>query len=393
MSWTDKIPGGLADEKVPKQFDSKQLEEGIKVELEHTDDRDVAKEIAMDHLIEDKDYYKKLKTIETRAKKKSKKKKRVDLDIKPYPNPIHTNYDYTAEGPNETSTVGSPYHGTPGSGEKSMGDWIKKRRKELNKRRRKLEAFTANIRINEFLKLAQESTMYLPAGTKLYHGTIQPQAEQIAEQGMLRGDMWSNRQQGGKTSGGTMDEEGLIWFFLENNLDIAHSYARGQEAPRRVWNDEKGDWEEREVLPGKVFVVTLPRSVLLAERYKELSEDDAKKLAAINKRQHYDPIVPGDKLNSAVRNLMQWSEDPKTYKDILPMLGYDGIIYYGGLDVPQIGILANALPISEMYDAEPSKPQEPMKQEMQQETVQETPTEQTSSSEEVDEIMKLLSLK
>lgn len=38
----------------------KELDKGIKVELEHTNDRKVAKEIALDHLAEKPDYYEKL---------------------------------------------------------------------------------------------------------------------------------------------------------------------------------------------------------------------------------------------------------------------------------------------------------------------------------------------
>lgn len=41
-----------------------QLKKGIKVEMEHTNDKDLAKEIAMDHLWEDPKYYQKLKKIE-----------------------------------------------------------------------------------------------------------------------------------------------------------------------------------------------------------------------------------------------------------------------------------------------------------------------------------------
>lgn len=59
----DRLPGGLADRKLPKDFDQKQLEEGIKVEMEHTNSRELAREIAMDHLVEDPDYYRRLKTI------------------------------------------------------------------------------------------------------------------------------------------------------------------------------------------------------------------------------------------------------------------------------------------------------------------------------------------
>ena len=60
----DKLPGGLADKKKPGDFDPKQLAKGTKVELEHTEDRAVAQEVAMDHLTEDKAYYDKLETIE-----------------------------------------------------------------------------------------------------------------------------------------------------------------------------------------------------------------------------------------------------------------------------------------------------------------------------------------
>lgn len=74
--WHDRLPGGLADKLTPDDFDSAALVRGIKVELEHTSDRRLATEIAMDHLVEDKDYYKKLATIEAHAKPKKRRKKR-----------------------------------------------------------------------------------------------------------------------------------------------------------------------------------------------------------------------------------------------------------------------------------------------------------------------------
>lgn len=86
----DKIPGGLADDKQPTEFDSEQLAMGLMVEMEHTDDPKIALEIAMDHLAESDDYYTRLAEMEaemksddedeerdelTEAKKKKKKKK------------------------------------------------------------------------------------------------------------------------------------------------------------------------------------------------------------------------------------------------------------------------------------------------------------------------------
>lgn len=66
----NKIKGGLADNVDPKDLDQKALRQGQKHEMEHTSNRAVAKEIAMDHLVEDPEYYKKLEKIEKRAAKR-----------------------------------------------------------------------------------------------------------------------------------------------------------------------------------------------------------------------------------------------------------------------------------------------------------------------------------
>jgi hypothetical protein len=73
----EKIPGGLAKgltlkdlakyHKMPLQSIKKKLDQGIKVEMEHTTDKSIAREIAMDHIYEDPNYYTKLKTIEKEA--------------------------------------------------------------------------------------------------------------------------------------------------------------------------------------------------------------------------------------------------------------------------------------------------------------------------------------
>ena len=64
MATEEKVPGGLAVGKKPSDFNPKQLGKGRKVEMEHTNDPDLAREIAMDHLTEDPDYYKKLEVME-----------------------------------------------------------------------------------------------------------------------------------------------------------------------------------------------------------------------------------------------------------------------------------------------------------------------------------------
>lgn len=59
----DQLPGGRADDMVPADFDLDDLVDGAAHELEHTHDPDIAMEIAMDHLAEDPEYYRKLETI------------------------------------------------------------------------------------------------------------------------------------------------------------------------------------------------------------------------------------------------------------------------------------------------------------------------------------------
>lgn len=53
----DQLPGGLADDMDPADFDPIALHEGTIHEIEHTKDPLIAREIAMDHLAEDPGYY------------------------------------------------------------------------------------------------------------------------------------------------------------------------------------------------------------------------------------------------------------------------------------------------------------------------------------------------
>jgi len=68
----DMLPGGEADNVPEDKVNKKQLDMGQKVEMEHTDDPDIAREIARDHLSEelkdgkekeDQEYYTNLKKI------------------------------------------------------------------------------------------------------------------------------------------------------------------------------------------------------------------------------------------------------------------------------------------------------------------------------------------
>jgi hypothetical protein len=70
----DKIPGGKADKmtandiadkhKVSVEKIEKQISMGVKVEMEHVDDEELAREISLDHLEEMPDYYTRLAKME-----------------------------------------------------------------------------------------------------------------------------------------------------------------------------------------------------------------------------------------------------------------------------------------------------------------------------------------
>lgn len=63
----DLLPGGKADNVPDREFSSQTLSEGQKDERDHTNNDQVAKEIAKDHLLQDPQYYKKEKLIEKAA--------------------------------------------------------------------------------------------------------------------------------------------------------------------------------------------------------------------------------------------------------------------------------------------------------------------------------------
>ena len=77
-----KLKGGKGDKITPDQVNYYEFRKGWKHELEHTDDIDKAKEIALDHLSEDPMYYTRLEIIEFEAKKKERADLPIDISKK-----------------------------------------------------------------------------------------------------------------------------------------------------------------------------------------------------------------------------------------------------------------------------------------------------------------------
>jgi hypothetical protein len=73
--WKDRLRGGLADKLRPRDLSPRALRQGARVEREHTSDRHLAREIAMDHLVEDPRYYTKLAKMEGKRSGARRKKR------------------------------------------------------------------------------------------------------------------------------------------------------------------------------------------------------------------------------------------------------------------------------------------------------------------------------
>lgn len=84
--WQDQIPGGLADQRTPGEFDGFALAKGVWVEREHTDDFYKALEISMDHLSESPRYYDELEKMEKNLEEESNISEQI--------NPLRSRRDY-----------------------------------------------------------------------------------------------------------------------------------------------------------------------------------------------------------------------------------------------------------------------------------------------------------
>ncbi len=71
----EAMTGGLADGKPASSYSDEQLQKGIKVEMEHTNDPKVAEEIAKDHLEENAKYYDHLDEMESEMDKEARLRK------------------------------------------------------------------------------------------------------------------------------------------------------------------------------------------------------------------------------------------------------------------------------------------------------------------------------
>lgn len=78
----EKIRGGKADDKPASKYPDSQIQKGVKIEMEHTNDKGLAREISRDHLEENKKYYTHLEKMEKDMDKKGSDVKRKKKDVR-----------------------------------------------------------------------------------------------------------------------------------------------------------------------------------------------------------------------------------------------------------------------------------------------------------------------
>lgn len=61
---SDRLEGGVSDEYPPSSYDQREIRRGQRVEMEHTNNPAIAREIASDHLAENPRYYRVLPLVE-----------------------------------------------------------------------------------------------------------------------------------------------------------------------------------------------------------------------------------------------------------------------------------------------------------------------------------------
>ena len=90
----DELQGGLGDDAQTTDFSDEQVTKGIKVEMEHTDDPGVAREIVLDHLTEDPRYYDHLEDMETTMKSATEYKGEQTPKYSQVIDPVEQMFDY-----------------------------------------------------------------------------------------------------------------------------------------------------------------------------------------------------------------------------------------------------------------------------------------------------------
>jgi len=183
----------------------------------------------------------------------------------------------------------------------------------------------------------------LPENTMIFHGAHGAAAKKIEEAGKTL-----LAYPGIKSSGGSMDEAGLIFF---GGRETATDFANSRADQVMV---EALERKEGKRLPGIVFETATDRPYKLMSRYQKLSAKEANELNAVLGLPDYKRLKAGDSADLASSRAYTNSRVLKEYsiqrgEQQLPMkvtwpvifrtLGFDG--FYDNQNVPAVALTAN----------------------------------------------------
>jgi len=179
----------------------------------------------------------------------------------------------------------------------------------------------------------------LPENTMLFHGSHETRAKEIEAAGKVLVPSYPI-----KTSGGTLDEGGLIFF---GDQDIAQNYANSEADPISVQAAiEKGEARN----PGVVFETVTDKPYRLMSRYHKLTKAEADKLNSDLGIPDYKRLKSGDSASIAAGRAFTNSRVVPRYKTnkgemasvwpaIFRSLGFDG--FYDNHNAPAVAMTAD----------------------------------------------------
>jgi hypothetical protein len=179
----------------------------------------------------------------------------------------------------------------------------------------------------------------LSENTMLFHGSHETRAKEIEAAGKVLVPSYPI-----KTSGGTLDEGGLIFF---GDKDIAQNYANSEADPISVQAAiEKGEARN----PGVVFETVTDKPYRLMSRYHKLTKAEADKLNSDLGIPDYKRLKSGDSASIAAGRAFTNSRVVPRYKTnkgemasvwpaIFRSLGFDG--FYDNHNAPAVAMTAD----------------------------------------------------
>ena len=205
------------------------------------------------------------------------------------------------------------------------------RRADVMQRRKQ---FRVVKKANPARRAMNKKLITIPQGTILYHGTHAEWSDIIKKEKKIK--IVTH-----KTSGGTLDEGGLLWFALD--FYVAERFAEGVETRKPVQK-------------GEVFSFVTTKKMFFLNRYYKMNKEEAAAINDLLGIPDYKMVSKGDNINLAVGRAFSSSSKRHTMKrqgELLVMwpilfeyFGADGLTFGFDDQYSHFGIAAEEISVS-----------------------------------------------